>query len=143
MTATIETPVAVPCLLDNSVLARIPTGEVPLGAVTPFTQDGHFLAACTPQMIEALFSTRSPREWNAEYQARWAPLDVLHPDDRTHAMAVEIQRRLWDSGKVRAAGTVDILTAAIAVQHRAIVVHRDSDYERIAEVVPEFQQVRV
>ncbi|KXO89200.1 PIN domain-containing protein [Tsukamurella pseudospumae] len=143
MTATLEGALLTPCLLDNSVIARIPTGEVPVESVVRFTQRGHFLAACTPQVLEALFSARSPREWDKEYHARWSLLEVLHPNDRTHPLALDLQRRLWISGKVRAAGPVDTMIAAIAIQHGAIVVHRDSDYERIAEVAPEFRQVRV
>ncbi len=130
-------------LLDNSVLARVQRGEIAPSVLAPYMQGGSELVACTPQMIEALYSTRSPAEWETEYTRRWSHLDVLPSDDGTHDIALEIQRRLWASGKVRAAGTVDVLTAAIAIRHDAVVVHRDSDYERIAEVAPEFRQVRV
>lgn len=131
------------CLLDNSVLARLLTGDLDLAAIEPFTTGDRALAACTPQMIEALYSARSQADWENEYARRWSLLEVLVCDLRAHRFAVEIQRRLWASGRVRAAGTVDVMTAAIAVRHGAIVVHRDSDYERIAEVAPEFRQVRV
>ncbi|CAM3843819.1 PIN domain-containing protein [Tsukamurella ocularis] len=130
-------------LLDNSVLARVQRGEIAPSVLAPFIHGENELVACTPQMIEALYSTRSPAEWETEYARRWSHLRVLPTDLTTHDIALEIQRRLWAAGKVRAAGTVDVLTAAIAMQHSAIVVHRDSDYERIAEVAPEFRQVRV
>ena len=136
-------PVPTPCLVDHSVIARLETGEIDYSSVERFTEDGHYLAAATPQLLEVLYSTRSPREWEAEYSDNWSLLMVLHPDHRTHVIAVEIQRRLWRSGNVRAAGPVDTLIAAVAIQHDAVVVHRDSDYERIAEVAPEFRQVRV
>lgn len=136
-------PLLTKCLLDNSVIARLQRGEIDPAVIDPYTQGGNEIVACTPQMIEALYSTRSPAEWENEYARRWSFLDVLPTDLRTHDLALEIQRRLWSSGRVRATGTVDVLTAAIAIQHGAIVVHRDSDYEQIAEVAPEFQQVRV
>lgn len=130
-------------MLDNSVLARLLTGDLDLTAVDPFMTGSRALAACTPQMVEALYSARSQADWENEYARRWAFLEILVCDLRAHQFAIEIQRCLWASGKVRAAGTVDVMTAAIALRHGAIVVHRDSDYEQIAEVVPEFQQVRV
>lgn len=133
----------VPCIVDNSVWSRIQNGKISPSALDSFTTGEHFLAACTPQLLEALYSTRSPREWESEYAANWEFLDVLHPGVETHAVSVELQRRLWSSGKVRAAGSIDTMIAAIAIRHGAIVVHRDSDYERIAEVAPEFRQVRV
>lgn len=123
--------------------SRLQTGEISSTALTSFTTSGNFLAACAPQLLEALYSTRSPREWDSEYPRNWAFLDVLHPGIETHAVSVELQRRLWHSGKVRAAGPVDTMVAAIALRHDAVVVHRDNDYERIAEVAPEFRQVRV
>jgi predicted nucleic acid-binding protein len=125
------------------VVARLETGEIAPDAIDDFISRGRYLAACTPQLLEVMFSTRSAREWDEEYSTNWAFFRVLHPTTETHSIALEIQRRLWASGRVRAAGTVDVLTAAVAVQHDAIVVHRDSDYERIAEVAPEFRQVRV
>ncbi|WP_336669968.1 PIN domain-containing protein [Tsukamurella sp. USMM236] len=123
--------------------SRIQTGEITTTALESFTTGGNFLAACAPQLLEALYSTRSPREWESEYAAKWEFLDVLHPGIETHAVSVELQRRLWRSGTVRSAGPVDTMIAAIAIRHDAVVVHRDSHYERIAEVASEFRQVRV
>ncbi|WP_435595000.1 PIN domain-containing protein [Tsukamurella tyrosinosolvens] len=133
----------VPHIVDNSVWSRIQIGQIRGTALESFTVGGNFLAACAPQLLEALYSTRSPREWESEYATNWEFLDVLHPGVETHAVSVELQRRLWHSGKVRAADPVDTMIAAIAIRHDAVVVHRDSDYERIAEVAPEFRQVRV
>lgn len=132
-----------PCLLDNSVVARLETGEIHPEAVETFTHRGHYLAACTPQLLEVMYSTRSAREWEQEYSTNWAFFRVLHPTLETHSIAMEIQRRLWTAGKVRAAGAVDTLTAAIALQHGAIVIHRDRDYEQIAQVAPDLRQVRL
>ncbi|WP_158636041.1 PIN domain-containing protein [Tsukamurella sputi] len=137
----VERPV--PHIVDNSVWSRIQTGEITITALESFTTGGNLLATCTPQLLEALCSTRSPSEWDSEYALNWEFLDVLHPGIETHAVSVELQRRLWHAGKVRAAGPVDTMIAAIALRHGAIVVHHDGDYEQIAEVAPEFQQVRV
>lgn len=135
--------IATACVLDNSVVARLETGEISADAIDEFIVRGRYLAACTPQLLEVLYSTRSPGEWDEEYSTNWAHFRVLHPTRETHEIALEVQRRLWASGKVRAAGAVDVLIAAIAIQHDAIVVHRDNDYEQIADVAPEFRQVRV
>lgn len=38
------------------------------------------------------------------------------------------------AGQHRAAGVVDLLTAAVAEYHRAVVLHYDADFEHIAAI---------
>ena len=56
----------------------------------------------------------------------------LRPEigDRARAVQAMLARR----SQHRAAGIVDLLTAAIAEHHRAIVLHYDSDFDHITAV---------
>nr|WP_194819099.1 PIN domain-containing protein [Nocardia sp. XZ_19_385] len=91
----------------------------------------------TVHLLELLFTAPSPRQWDQDY-AEFARHPVLHHTGLTHLFAIDIQHRLWHSGKTRAAGCVDVVIAAIAVQHHVTVVHYDTDFEHIKTVVPEF-----
>ena len=46
--------------------------------------------------------------------------------------AREVQLRMAARGHHRAAGVVDLLTAAIAEEHDAVILHYDADFEHIA-----------
>jgi predicted nucleic acid-binding protein len=55
-------------------------------------------------------------------------------------VASDLQGALWRDGLVRAVGVFDTLTAAVALQHGATVIHYDRDFEHLAAVCPEFRQ---
>jgi predicted nucleic acid-binding protein len=61
---------------------------------------------------------------------------ILQPaSDETYVQAA----RLYRTGRKRGVtirSLVDCLVAAIALEHRAAVLHRDRDYERISEYAP-------
>jgi predicted nucleic acid-binding protein len=46
--------------------------------------------------------------------------------------AREVQLRMAARGHHRAAGVIDLLTAAVAEHHGAVVLHCDADFEHIA-----------
>jgi len=48
--------------------------------------------------------------------------------------AREVQVRMAARGHHRAAGVVDLLTAAVAEQHGAVILHYDADFEHISAV---------
>jgi predicted nucleic acid-binding protein len=52
----------------------------------------------------------------------------------TGVVAAELQRALFDAGRGRAVGVVDLLHAATAICHRAVVLHHDADFEALADV---------
>jgi predicted nucleic acid-binding protein len=72
-----------------------------------------------------------------------AAFTELPLSSQTGSTAMRLQRLLWDSGLVRAVGVFDTLTAAVALEHGATVVHYDRDFEHLAKVCPEFQQAWV
>ena len=125
-------------LIDNSVWARVPTSAVVRARVAQIQHD-HEIVTATPQVLEAGFSARNPTDWDAIMDAMGA-FTVLSMSARTHDVAIDVQGILWRSGKVRAAGAFDTLLVAIAIQHDAIVLHYDADYEHIASVEPRLRQ---
>lgn len=48
--------------------------------------------------------------------------------------ARDVQVAMAATGHHRAAGVVDLLTAAVAEYHGAVVLHHDADFEQIAAV---------
>jgi predicted nucleic acid-binding protein len=126
-------------LLDWSALSRIRAGQLDVNEIVDrYLNKGSVLVTTTVQMLEVLFSTQSPAEWDANL-ADLEQYLLLHPTDRTHRIAIDIQKRLWHGGKKRSAGAIDVLIAAIAVQYDATVIHYDADYQHIADAVPEFR----
>jgi len=53
--------------------------------------------------------------------------------------ALGAQRELAGTGRHRAVGMVDLLTATLAAAHRLTVIHYDADFETAATVLT-FQQ---
>lgn len=53
------------------------------------------------------------------------------PDE---SLVLDIQNALWNSGLVRAAGSLDILIAGYAIVNSATVLAADHDFDHIAKV---------
>jgi predicted nucleic acid-binding protein len=119
-------------LVDNSVWQkahRSPVIASRLRALSP----QHLIITCPPQVLEYCHSARS----TADYDSLRADMDALlpasvHPDG---SAALEIQRALWTTGRMRAAAAFDCLIAAYAMVNDAIVLHSDRDFEHIAAAV--------
>lgn len=104
-----------------------------------YSEPAASLVTTTAQMLEILFTSINSAAWDSIF-AELVRHPTLRHSDRTHGIATDIQRRLWCGGKKRGAGPIDVLIAAVALQHGVTVVHYDADYEHIAHVVPEFRQ---
>ena len=82
--------------------------------------------------LELLYSTRG----RVDYERRWdglATLPWFHLTAEVSARALDIQRRLARRGQHRRP-IPDLLVAATALEHGAIVLHYDRDFDLIAEV---------
>lgn len=93
------------------------------------------VAATPPMRLEVLYSARSARD----LRAIALELDGLRQvpcGERAFARAEEVQRRLGESAALhhRSVKLVDLLIAAAAEEHEAIVLHYDEDYDRIAAI---------
>ena len=66
---------------------------------------------------------------------RRAAYEYLPTDDEHWQAAFAAQRELARSGRHRAVGIADLLTATLAAQHSVTVLHYDADFETAAEVI--------
>jgi predicted nucleic acid-binding protein len=85
---------------------------------------------------EALYSARSPGEYERLWADRRAAYEYVPTDDEHWQRAFAAQRELAGTGRHRAVGIADLLTAVLACQHRLTVIHYDADFEIAAEVLP-------
>lgn len=108
---------------DNAVVSRLREIE---------QSPSDLLVTCAPQVLEFCHSARNPAEHRArrDWISQGFPLE--HPPGE--ALVLEIQGALWDSGKVRAAGALDVLIAGYAILNGATVLTADRDFEHIAAV---------
>lgn len=117
-------------VVDTSAWVRQTTEPLVRARVAQALVDGD-IALVTPVVLELGYSARNPAEWDRLHTSL-AVFPVLAPSARTHLLAVELQRALWHSGRLRAAGAFDTLIAALAIEHDATVLHYDTDYEHLA-----------
>lgn len=117
-------------LVDTSAFARIeqrPVREVIAGLVAD-----HAAATCVTVDLEAGYSGRNEDDVRSIAQRRRAYYRVLPITEFIAERARDVQVRMAARGQHRAAGVVDLLTAAVAEHHGAIVLHYDADFEHIA-----------
>lgn len=121
-------------LVDNSVWARLATGDPAITARLRRIEraPADLFVTCPPQVLEFCHSARTPEE-HARYREQITlgfPLE--RPPDES--LVLDIQGALWNSGLVRAAGSLDVLIAGYAVENDATVLAADHDFEHIARV---------
>jgi predicted nucleic acid-binding protein len=81
--------------------------------------------------LELGYSARDPREHQGIFRVR-GQLVQLACTDEIAARAREVQALLATASQHRAAGVMDLLTAAAAEQYGASVLHYDGDFDHIA-----------
>ncbi|HLG69949.1 MAG TPA: PIN domain-containing protein [Chloroflexota bacterium] len=89
-------------------------------------------ATCITTDLEAGYSGRDSREVTAIAARRKADYVVLAITEAIAERARDVQRRMAARGEHRAAGVIDLLTAAVAEHYGAVIVHYDADFENIA-----------
>lgn len=82
--------------------------------------------------LEAGYSGRDLREVRTIDETRASRYVVLPISESIAQRARDVQLRMAVRGHHRAAGVVDLLTAAVAEHHGATVLHYDADFEHIA-----------
>jgi predicted nucleic acid-binding protein len=93
------------------------------------------LRIATVTLLEVGFSARSGPDLREEYRRQplsGLPVEYLTP--AAERRAVEIQLLLADRGLHRAPAVPDVLVAAVAGRSGLTVLHRDKDFDLIAEV---------
>jgi predicted nucleic acid-binding protein len=120
-------------LIDTSAAARMRHPDV-AAQLTPLIQAA-VVASCATLDAEALYSARSPAEYEQLRADRRAAYEYLPTDDTHWQQAFDAQRELARTGRHRSVGIADLLTAVLAAQHNLTVVHYDADFEIAAEVL--------
>lgn len=121
-------------LIDTSAAARM-TQQLVRERLTPLIAGG-VVATCATLDAEALYSARNPEEYEQLWADRRAAYEYLPTEDQHWQRAFDAQRELARSGRQRAVGVGDLLTAVLAGEHRLTLIHYDADFEIAAEVLP-------
>lgn len=120
-------------LIDTSALARL--HDPAIGTVLRPMIDLRLVATTPALDAEVLYSARSAKDYDAIRARRRTAYIALSLVDRHWEAAFDAQARLARTGRHRAVGITDLLTAVVAAEHRVTVVHYDQDFEIAAEVV--------
>jgi predicted nucleic acid-binding protein len=120
-------------LIDTSAAARMSNPRV-RARLEPLITGG-VVATCATLDAEALCSARSPAEYEQIRADRREAYEYLPTDDEHWQRAFAAQRELARTGRHRAVGIADLLTAVLAAEHRLTVVHYDADFDIAVEVV--------
>ncbi len=121
------------CLIDTSAAARMHHAVIS-ERLAPLIEAG-IVATCATLDAEALFSARGQREYEEVRADRRQAYEYLPTDDRHWEAAFEAQRELARSGRHRAVGIADLLTAVLAAEHRLTLLHYNADFDIASEVL--------
>jgi predicted nucleic acid-binding protein len=117
-------------LVDTSAHAR--TNHAPVRAVIAGLIADRAAATCVTVDLEAGYSGRDFNDVRIIAQRRRSRYVVLPITEVVADRARDVQMRMAARGHHRAAGVIDLLTAAIAEHHGAVILHYDADFEHIA-----------
>jgi predicted nucleic acid-binding protein len=120
-------------LIDTSAAARMRLDAV-AERLEPLITGG-LVATCAVLDAEALSSARSPAEYERVWADRRDAYEYLPTEDGHWQRAFDAQRVLARTGRHRAVGIADMLTAVLAGEHGMTILHYDSDFEIAAEVL--------
>jgi predicted nucleic acid-binding protein len=117
-------------LIDTSAHAR--TNHQPVRNVIAGLIADRAAATCVTVDLEAGYSGRNLSEVRTIAERRRSLYVVLPISEVIAERARDVQIRMAARGHHRAAGVFDLLTAAVAEHHGAVILHYDSDFEHIA-----------
>jgi predicted nucleic acid-binding protein len=119
-------------LIDTSAAARFKHPSV-RKVIAGLISD-RAAASCVTIDLEAGYSGKNFADVQSLAKSRRTHFTTLPITETIADRAREIQLLMARKSQHRAAGTVDLLTAAVAEFHGAVVVHYDEDFEHIAKV---------
>jgi predicted nucleic acid-binding protein len=120
-------------LIDTSAAARMANPDV-AERLAPLIKGG-VVATTAALDAEALYSARGADEYEELWNDRRLAYEYLPTNDEHWQAALNAQRELARTGRHRAVGVHDLLTAVLAAAHNLTVVHYDSDFETAATVL--------
>ena len=120
-------------LVDTSAWHRYARSPAVQSTLDGLVSSGHLLTTCPVVVAEYCFSARHTAELR-ELQTDMGLLYLLESDNLTPHVT-RIQSALWSTGRTRAAGSSDTLTAAYALEHNQTVVTCDIDFVHMAQAL--------
>jgi predicted nucleic acid-binding protein len=124
-------------LIDTSAQARICHPGI-REVIAALIADG-VAATCVTVDLEVGFSGRCHDDVRGIAERRRELYQVLPITEAIAERAREVQVRLAKQGQHRATGLVDLITAAVAEHHDAVLLHYDEEFEHIAAVTGQSQ----
>ncbi|MDW6063037.1 PIN domain nuclease [Streptomyces sp. FXJ1.4098] len=118
-------------LIDKSALARYPKPAV-RAVIEPLHNAG-LLAVCGAVELEVLHGARSKADAE-RIRDEMRGFDWLPTTDEAWDRALDVQTQLIAAGNWKPLSVSDLVIAATAERHGAIVLHYDGDYDMIAAV---------
>ncbi len=118
-------------LLDKSALVRVGRDEAAREAFFSLDQSG-ILATCAIIDLEVGYSARSFADYVTTSDSRHELYTDLHLNPAVFRRAKQVQRALAARGQHRGPGIPDLVIAACAEVHDAVIVHYDKDFDTIA-----------
>lgn len=94
-------------------------------------------------MDQARFSARSKKDLALITDLYGRAFFWLSFDPAAEQKVADIRIALWKMGAGRGAQTTDVLIAATALRHDAVVVHNDTDFITLRRAVPELSELRI
>jgi predicted nucleic acid-binding protein len=94
---------------------------------------GRGLATCAPLQLELLYSARGPTDYSVLREELEA-LVTLPATPETEAEALRTQAALAAKSQHRGPKPIDLLVAAIAKVHGAVLLHYDRHFDQIVRV---------
>jgi predicted nucleic acid-binding protein len=119
-------------LIDTSAHARVNNPAV-RNVIAGLITD-RAAATCVTVDLEAGYSGRDVHDVRVIAERRRGLYVVLPISEAIAERSRDVQIRMAARGHHRAAGVIDLLTAAVAEHHGAVVLHYDADFEHIAAV---------
>lgn len=119
-------------LLDKSAAYRTHLPAV-RARLEPLMERG-LLARCGLTDLEYGVSARSRDDHVALGISRRDALECLTTPDGVWERAWAVQEALTEQGLHRSVKVADLIIAAVAEHHRAVVLHYDHDFDRIAAI---------
>ncbi|MHA6620534.1 PIN domain-containing protein [Pseudonocardia sp. DLS-67] len=117
-------------LVDTSALAHVRHPSV-RQVIAGLLAD-RAAATCVTVDLEAGYSGRNETDVRTIAQRRREQYVLLPITEVIAERARDVQVRMAARGHHRAAGVIDLLTAAVAEFHGAVLLHYDADFEHIA-----------
>jgi predicted nucleic acid-binding protein len=119
-------------LVDTSAWTRR-TDRAVARQLVPLIGAG-LVATCSILDAEALYTSRSPGDYEQLRLERLYAYEFLVADQEVWDRVLDVQRELARRSMTRAVGINDLVISAVAERHRATVLHYDADFDHVAGV---------